>query len=450
MDFSGKKIYIETYGCQQNEADSETVAGIAVRMGFSIAEVPDDADLVIVNTCAVREHAELKALSNTGRLKHLKAARPGLKIGVCGCMVQQESRRNDLKNKYPYVDFVFGTNMFEKLEGIIETVFSSKGRVMKTESFEENPGTVCETLPVRRKFSYKAYLPIMSGCNNFCTYCIVPYVRGRERSKDPGLVVSQARELVKSGCREITLLGQNVNSFGKDLGIKEGFAGLLERINEIDGDFVIRFMTSHPKDASDRLIEAMGRLGKCAPHFHLPLQSGSDRILALMNRRYDRERFFEVSEKLRKAVDGISITSDIIVGFPGETEEDFTRTLDAMERIRFDNVFSFVYSPRSGTPAARMPDQVPDEVKKERMKRLLDLQQKICLEINSKYEGRTVKALCEGKSKNEPAMLSARSLTGKLIHFQGDAALLEGNFVDLTVTRATPIMLFAELRENKK
>ncbi|MBQ9544711.1 MAG: MiaB/RimO family radical SAM methylthiotransferase, partial [Clostridia bacterium] len=283
MDFSGKKIYIETYGCQQNEADSETVAGIALNMGFSLAAAPEEADLVIVNTCAVREHAELKALSNTGRLKHLKAANPDLKIGVCGCMVQQESRKDDLKNKYPYVDFVFGTNMFEKLSGIIETVFSKKGRVMKIESYDINPGTVCEGLPVKRKYPYKAYLPIMSGCNNFCTYCIVPYVRGRERSKDPGFVVEEAKKLINSGCREITLLGQNVNSFGKDLGIEDGFAELLGKINAIEGDFIIRFMTSHPKDVSPKLIEAMGSLKKCAPHFHLPLQSGSDRILKLMN-----------------------------------------------------------------------------------------------------------------------------------------------------------------------
>lgn len=449
MDFTGKRVYIETYGCQQNEADSETIAGITRSMGFVAAESVEDADLIIVNTCAVREHAELKALSNTGRLKHLKEINPGLKIGVCGCMVQQERRREDLKMRYPYVDFVFGTNMFEKVEDIIREVYKGRKRILETESYDDNPGTLCQGLPVSRKYDYKAYLPIMSGCNNFCTYCVVPYVRGRERSKSPESVIGEFRDLANGGCREITLLGQNVNSYGKDLGMTEAFAQLIRDLDSVPGDFWIRFMTSHPKDASDQLIEALAESKKCARHFHLPLQSGSNEILKRMNRRYGIEKYLGLLDKLRDAIPGISVTSDIIVGFPGETEEDFRNTLEAMKTARFDNVFSFVYSPRPNTPAAVMPDQIPDPVKKERMQRLLELQQQICLEINSDYVGRSVKALCEGPSKTDERTLSARSSTGKLIHFtpSDDGIDLTGRFVKLKITKAMPIMLFAEYEE---
>ena len=405
-----------------------------------------EADLIVVNTCAIREHAELKALSNTGRFKHLKAENPSLRIGVCGCMVQQEQRAEDIKHKYPYVDFVFGTNMFEKVEGIIRKAFTQKKRQLRVDSYDENPGTVCEGLPIARRHSYKASVTIMSGCNNFCSYCVVPYVRGRERSRRMEDVLSEVTSLVKNGCKEITLLGQNVNSYGKDLGLKEGFSSLLRSINAIPGDFTIRFMTSHPKDASDELIKALAQCEKCAPHFHLPLQSGNDRVLKAMNRKYTSDSFLALVNKLREAVEGISLTSDIIVGFPGETEEEFQDTLKMMAEIRFDNVFSFVYSPRNNTPAATMPAQIADPVKKERMKRLLDLQQEICLEKNEAYVGRTVKALCEGPSKNDPAMLSARSLSGKLIHFKKEKERIsEGNFVELKILRAMPIMLFGEL-----
>lgn len=445
MEFNGKAIYIETYGCQQNEADSERIVGIAEKMGFSQVFTPEEADLIIVNTCAVREHAELKALSNTGRLKHLKERNHTLRIGVCGCMVQQEKRKEDIKNKYPYVDFVFGTNMFEKLEGIIKRTYSQKKRILNIEGYDVNPGTVCEGLPQKRRFSYKAYVSIMSGCNNFCSYCVVPYVRGRERSRQKENILKEIKALIEDGCKEITLLGQNVNSYGKDLGMTEGFSTLLREINAIDGDFIIRFMTSHPKDASDELIECVSTLDKCESHFHLPLQSGSDRILKLMNRRYTSEDFILLAKKLRCKSPMISLTSDIIVGFPGETEEDFEKTLDVMRKVSFDNVFSFIYSPRNNTPAAKMPDQIPDEIKKSRMKRLLDLQQELCIRNNTPYLNNVYKCLCEGKSKSDPDLFSARTSSGKLVHFKNNSENdPTGCFIDLKITKIMPIMLFGE------
>ena len=441
-----KKLYIETYGCQQNEADSERLVGLCGQIGFETTQDPAQADLILINTCAVREHAELKALSNTGRFKHLKAQKPQLKIGVCGCMVQQEQRTQDLKLKYPYVDFVFGTNMFEKVQDIIKRAFSGARRQFRVDSYEENPGTVCEGLPITRRYSYKAYVSIMSGCNNFCSYCVVPYVRGRERSRQPQKVLEEIRQLVANGCKEITLLGQNVNSYGKDLGIQEGFSKLLKEINALDGDFLIRFMTSHPKDASDELIQTLSECSKCAPHFHLPLQAGSDRILKEMNRKYTRTSFRTLVDKLRVAVPGIAITSDIIVGFPGETEADFQDTLNALSDIKFDNVFSFVYSPRKNTPAAARADQIPDEEKKKRMGRLLDLQQEICLEKNRQYEGKRLAVLCEGPSKNDPSMLSGRTASGKLVHFAAPNQMdLLGQRVTVKIVQATPILLIAEI-----
>ena len=440
-----KSIYIHTFGCQQNEADSETLLGIAASRGYMPADAMEDASLILFNTCAVREHAELKALSTTGRLKHLKQKNPALKIGLCGCMVQQEHRQEDIKMKYPYVDFVFGTNQIAHFGEILDLVEHSKKRLFLVKNYSEDPGAICEGLPVRRAFSYRAYVSIMYGCNNFCTYCIVPYVRGRERSREPSAILAEIRGLIANGCREITLLGQNVNSYGKDLDTPTSFARLLEDINAIPGDFVIKFMTSHPKDATSDLFDTIRRCPKCERHFHLPMQAGSSRVLKAMNRHYTAEAFFALCDEMRAKIPDIAITTDIIVGFPGETDEDFEQTLNALRRCRFDGVFSFIYSPRKGTPAAEMP-QVPDDVKKERMARLLALQQSIQTELNRALIGTRLRALCEGASKTNPAMLSARSDAGKLIHFDPQGRTIPaGEFVTLVIRDAGAIQLFGEV-----
>ena len=441
-----KKVYVNTFGCQQNEADSETLMGIAGELGFIPTDKIEEADLILFNTCAVREHAELKALSTTGQLKHLKEKNRALKIGLCGCMVQQTHRMEDIKNKYPYVDFVMGTNMIPRFREILNQVLRSKKRLFFVEDFDVNPGKICEGLPVTRRYPYKALVSVMYGCNNFCTYCVVPYVRGRERSREPEKIIEEVKTLVENGCKEITLLGQNVNSYGKDLATPYPFAKLLRTLSDIKGDFVLKFMTSHPKDATRELIDTMAESEHCERHFHLPLQAGSDTILNKMNRRYTTDTYFALVDYMRKKIPGIAITTDIIVGFPGETEEDFEKTLFALERCRFDGVFSFVYSPRKGTPAAKMEDQVPDKVAKERMARLLALQTKIQTEKNQMLVGKEVRALCEGESKSDPDFLSARTDAGKLVHFKKpEGKDLTGNFVTLKITEARAIMLLGEV-----
>jgi tRNA-2-methylthio-N6-dimethylallyladenosine synthase len=441
-----KRVYINTFGCQQNEADSETLMGIAEDCGYLATENIEEADLILFNTCAVREHAELKALSTTGQLKHLKEKKKSLKIGLCGCMVQQEHRKEDIKNKYPYVDFVFGTNQISRFREILKQVEVAKKRLFFIESYTENPGTICEGLPVKRRYPYRAYVSVMYGCNNFCTYCIVPYVRGRERSRKPDCIENEVRSLVESGCKEITLLGQNVNSYGKDLENPISFAALLERLCKIEGDFVLKFMTSHPKDATEELFRVIGENEKCERHFHLPMQAGSNEILKKMNRRYTADAYFDLVDSLRRHVPDISITTDLIVGFPGETEEDFKKTLEAMERVRFDGVFSFIYSPRKGTPAAEMPDQIPPEITRERMARLLELQQKIQVENNEKLVGKTLFALCEGESKSDPEYFSARTDGGKLVHFKKpEGTDLTGKRIRVRILVAKAIMLIGEV-----
>lgn len=441
-----KRCYINTFGCQQNEADSETLMGIAESLGYLATEHLEEADLVIFNTCAVREHAELKALSITGQLKHLKEQKKHLKIGLCGCMVQQEHRKDDIKNKYPYVDFVFGTNQISRFGDILKEVEWSKKRLFFVESYEANPGEIREGLPVKKKYPYRAYVSVMYGCNNFCTYCVVPYVRGRERSRMPECIEQEVADLVKKGCREITLLGQNVNSYGKDLAEPVSFAALLERLCAIPGDFVLKFMTSHPKDATEKLFSVMEENEKCERHFHLPLQSGSDDVLKRMNRNYTREQYFSLVDSLRRHIPEISITTDIIVGFPGESDKDFEDTLDALRRCRFDGVFSFIYSPRKGTPAASMPEQIPPNIARERMARLLELQQQIQVENNEKLVGKTLYALCEGESKTDPAFWSARTDGGKLVHFQKlPGKNLEGERIRLRITQARAILLIGEV-----
>lgn len=439
-----KYAYIQTFGCQQNVADSEKIAGMCVSMGYKLCNEPADADLIVVNTCAIREHAEKRALSIIGQYKHLKAKKPSLMIAVCGCMVAQEHRRNDIKFRYPYVDFIFGASSLFRLPQLIVERIEKKKRLYCP---EENEYLVAEGIPAERESTFKAWVSVMYGCNNFCTYCIVPYVRGRERSRRPENIISEVRELVKAGYKDITLLGQNVNSYGKDAkgdgGEVYDFADLLADIDKIEGDYYIRFMTSHPKDASKKLIDVIASSRHIAHQFHLPMQSGSDEILKRMNRRYDTKKYMETVEYMREKIPDITISSDIIVGFPGETEEDFQGTLDMLSRVRFDMVYSFIYSPRKGTPAAEMEEQIDDKIKSERFDRLLALQNEISYEKNQPLKGNVLRVLCDGRSKNNDGVFSGRSEGNKIVLFEGDDQDT-GKFLDLKITRADTFALYGE------
>ncbi len=435
------KVFVQTFGCQQNEADSERLLGTALAMGYVATDAPNDADLIVVNTCAVREHAEKRTLSIIGQYKHIKEQNTGLVIAVCGCMVGQEHRRLELKMRYPYVDITFPPGSIHNFPKLLSERLAGGRRTFAVET--ERPEIV-EDIPVHRESSYRAWVSVMYGCNNFCTYCIVPYVRGRERSRRPEAIIKEVRELIASGARDITLLGQNVNSYGKSSDFDCSFAQLLDRVASLDGDFKLHFMTSHPKDATCELIDVIADREKVAKQLHLPLQSGSDRILSAMNRHYNIEQYMEKLEYFRSRLPDASVTSDIIVGFPGETEEDFEATLDALRRARYDRIFSFIYSPRKGTPAAEMPDQISDEVKNERFSRLVALQNEISLEKNREMLGKTVRVLCDGVSKNDPSMLEGRTEQDKIVIFKGDATLA-GQFVELTVTRVETFNLYGEI-----
>lgn len=437
----GLKAYVLTFGCQQNEADSEKISGMLKTMGYTLTDDENEADFFIVNTCAVREHAELKALSITGQFKHIKERKPDVVIGICGCMVSQEHRVGDIKNRYPYIDFLFGTSMLPYFPQILYTVLTKPGRQFYNIDLAED--FIAEDIPVVRADKYKAWVSIMYGCNNFCTYCVVPYVRGRERSRDREAILEEVRQLAAQGYREITFLGQNVNSYK---GGEDGydFADLLSDAAKIEGDFTLRFMTSHPKDASKKLIDVMAREDKVAKHFHLPLQSGSDAILNKMNRRYTREKYLSLVSYMREKMPDIGITTDIIVGFPGESEEDFQGTLDMLEKAQFDNIYAFVYSIRRGTPAEKMPDQIPDKVKKERFARLLAKQNEISLARNKQSEGEYVQVLVEGFSKTDESKLTGRTEKGRLVHFEGDESLI-GKTLKVKITKAETYMLFGEL-----
>ena len=428
---------VVTFGCQQNEADSEKLRGMAQAMGYDITRAVEEADLILVNTCAVREHAELKALSTIGQYKHLKKQMPSLLIGICGCMVAQEHRVNELKNSYPYVDFSFEPSSLDRFPELLYEVISENGRLF---SIGENAREIGEGIPVVRENNFKAWVSIMYGCNNFCSYCIVPYVRDRERSRNYKFIVDEVNDLVKNGVKEITLLGQNVNSYNGGC----TFAELIEKLSDIDGDFLLRFMTSHPKDVSDELIQVMSKSRTVAKHFHLPLQSGSNRILKDMNRHYDREHYLENVFKLKRAIPDIALTTDIIVGFPGETDDDFRATLEILKKVRFDMIYSFIYSPRKGTPAAKMENQVPAEIKSQRMQILLELQNQISFEKNEEYVGKTIRVLAEGRSKNDIDTFTGRTETNKLIHFKADDSVI-GRFVNIRTTRAEPFNLRGEI-----
>lgn len=440
---SRRKAFVLTFGCQQNEADSEKLSGMAESMGYELCSAPERADLILVNTCAIREHAELKALSIVGQYKHLKAKNPALLIGVCGCMVTQEHRKEELKRRYPYVDFTLGTSSLHRLPQLI---YEKKTRGKRLFCPEESEYLVAEGLPIHRESNYRAWVSVMYGCNNFCSYCIVPYVRGRERSREMHEVVREVRELLENGYRDITLLGQNVNSYGKDSGYPYDFADLLAELDKLDGEFLLRFMTSHPKDADVKLIDVMANSRHIARQFHLPMQSGSDKILSAMNRHYDTARYLGIVDYMRKKMPDVTITSDIIVGFPGESEEDFEATLAMLEKVRFDMLYSFIYSPRKGTPAARM-EQVPDAVKSARFERLLAVQNRIATEKNQPLVGKTMRVLCDGVSKNNDALYAGRNEGNKIVFFEGNPEDT-GMYVNILIERADAFALYGHKIEN--
>ncbi len=435
-----RRAYILTFGCQQNVADSEKLSGMCEAMGYALTDRAENADLIMVNTCAIREHAEQKALSVVGQYKHLKAKKPELIIGVCGCMVAQAHRRDTLKRSYPYVDFVFGTTVLHHFPRLLYEKLQS-GKRMFSDADELESQTVVEGLPIKRDSDYRAWVSIMYGCNNFCSYCIVPYVRGRERSRDKDEIIAEVKDLVARGYRDITLLGQNVNSYNRGSADGYDFAALLRDLDAIEGDFTLRFMTSHPKDATEGLMDVMAQGKHIARHFHLPMQSGSDAILHKMNRHYDTARYLSIVDGLRARMPDITLTSDIIVGFPGETQEDFEATLTMLRRVKFDMLFSFIYSPRPGTPAAEMIDQVPEDVKGKRFERLLALQNEIALEKNQPLIGKTVRVLCDGVSKNNDQSYSGRTEGNKIVFFEGNEKDT-GHYVNVKIARAEPYALY--------
>jgi len=432
---------VDTYGCQQNEADSEKLRGYLAEMGYGFTMDEFQADVIVVNTCAVREHAEMRVFGNVGALSHSKKARPGQIIAVCGCMVQQEHIAQKLRRSYPIVDLVFGPHELWRFPELLLRVMDYKKRVFAA---GKDDGAVAEGIPLRRDGRVKAWLSIMYGCNNFCTYCIVPYVRGRERSRRPEDVIAEARQLAAEGCRDITLLGQNVNSYGKDLDCGVDFADLIRQLNDIPGDFLIRFMTSHPRDATEKLFKTMAECEKCAHHIHLPVQSGNDRVLRAMNRHYDRAKYLEEVRTARRYMPDLVITTDIIVGFPGETDEEFEDTLSLCEEVRFDAMFTFIYSKRVGTPAASMPDPCTRAGKQVRFDRLTELANRISGEKHRAYEGQTLRVLVDGETGREPFNLSSRTNGGRLVHLRGDPALI-GRFIDVKITASNTWALYGEL-----
>ena len=435
---------VVTYGCQQNVADSEKIKGMLNEMGYSFTDDRTKAQLVIFNTCAVREHAEDRVFGNVGALKKYKHENPGVIIACCGCMMQQKHIADKIKKSFPFVDLVFGTHVVHRLPSLLYKALTGKKRVFE---IPDTDGVIAEGVPVLRDEDKRAWLPIMYGCNNFCTYCIVPYVRGRERSREPQQILKEAKELVESGCKEITLLGQNVNSYGKNLEPRVTFAQLLRMINDIDGDFRIRFMTSHPKDCTRELLETMAQCDKVAKHLHLPFQSGNNRVLKAMNRNYTREKYLSLINYAKELMgDALSVTSDIIVGFPGETYDEFKDTLSLIEEVKFTSLFTFIYSPRKGTPAAEMPDPVPVEEKGRWLRELLAVQEKISAQNMKKYAGKTFKCFVYGKGKLGDHSLEARTDGNIIIEFDGDESLI-GSFKDITVTEPLTYVLKGRLAE---
>ena len=432
------KAFVDTYGCQQNEADSERLRGLLAASGYEQTDTEEGADCIVINTCAIREHAESRVYGNVGALVHTKNRHPEQKIFLCGCMMGQEQVVARIRASYRHVDGVFNPHQLWRFPEILQQVLRTGRRAFYT---EDSAGNIAEGLPAVRASGLKAWVSIMYGCNNFCSYCIVPYVRGRERSRRPEQIVEEVRGLIAAGYKDITLLGQNVNSYGKDLDAGVDFADLLSELAQLPGDFWLRFMTSHPKDASRKLFDTIAREEKIAKQFHLPFQSGNDRVLKEMNRRYTAQQYLELVRYGRSLMPELVLTSDVIVGFPGETEAEFEDTLRLIETVRYDALFTFIFSPRAGTPAARMDDPTPKEEKNRRFDRLCQLQNRISQEIHQAYVGRTMRVLVDGR---EGEVLTARTEGGRLVRLPGDESRI-GSFAQAKITGCTTWSLTGEL-----
>ena len=432
---------VDTFGCQQNVADSQHIMGMLEAMGCEFVTEPAEADIIVLNTCAIRDHAEKRVYGNLGALTHTKKANPEQIICLCGCMAQRPEVAEKVRQSYRHVDLVFGPQALWKFPELLYQVYTRRGRVF---SVENEHGSIAEGMPVVREGRTRACVSIMYGCNNFCSYCIVPYVRGRERSRDPEQIIAEVRQLAAEGYKEITLLGQNVNSYGKDLGTGYDFADLLAALDEIPGDYLIRFMSSQPKDASFKLFDTMARCSHVAKQLHLPVQSGSDRVLRAMNRPYDKARYLELITYARKVMPELVLTSDVIIGFPGETEAEAMETVALVEQVRFDALFTFIFSPRPGTPAAKLDDPVPRAEKQVWFDRLCDAQNKISEEIHAQYVGRTLRCLIDGQSDDSRWPLTARTAGGRLVHLVGDASAI-GNYHDVIITDSNTWALFGEM-----
>lgn len=435
------RYYIESYGCQMNDHDSEKLAGMLCEAGFQPAPSKEEADFILFNTCCIREHAEKRVFGNVGALKKQKDENPALCIAVCGCMMQQKDVAARLYKRFPFVDMIFGTNELHRFPILLEEALSGK-RVL---SVTQSDGEIAEGLPVLRESRFSTNVTIMYGCDNFCTYCIVPYVRGRERSRRPEAVRAELEELVRQGYKDITLLGQNVNSYGRGCDFDCDFADLLRMLSQVPGDFVLRFMTSHPKDASEKLFATMAECDKVAKHLHLPFQSGSSRVLKAMNRSYDREQYLAQVALARRYMPSLSLTSDVIVGFPNETEEEFQQTISLVEQVEFDNLFTFIYSRREGTVAARIEDHTPMEEKKRRFEQLLQVQNQISNRRNAACVGQTMRVLVDGLGDDPEYPLTARTQGQKLVRLKGDPALV-GRFVEAKIEKHTTWALFGAVQ----
>lgn len=435
---TSKKYFINTYGCQMNVHDSEKIQGMLNQMGYSQAESNTDADLIVFNTCCIREHAEAKVFGNVGALKKYKKENPSAIICVCGCMMQQKDTAAELVKKFKHVDLVFGTHNLHKFPELLYKVLKDKDQIVE---IWDNEGIIAENIPIKRSGGPLAWVNIMYGCNNYCSYCIVPYVRGRERSRDPEDIINEINQLCKEGYKEVTLLGQNINSYGLDSEEGISFAELLERVNNETDIERIRFMTSHPKDLSDELITAMAKLDKVCKHIHLPVQSGSSKVLKQMNRKYTADHYYGLITKLRKAVPKIEITTDIIVGFPGETDDDFKETLDFVEKVKFNGAYTFKYSPRKGTVAAKMPDQVPESTKKQRLQQLNELMSRLINEFVKKYVDTIQTVLVQSCSNG---VLMGQTSTARNVYFEGDEKLI-GSMIDVKITGTKAYSLAGEI-----
>ena len=432
---------VDTFGCQQNVADGQKLMGMLEASGFTLTQDPKEADLVLLNTCAIREHAEDRVFGNLGALTHTKKENPEQVICLCGCMAQEPRVSERIKKSYPHVDLVFGPQALWKFPELLWQVYETKKRVF---SVQDEHGTIAEGIPVVREKGVKAWVSIMYGCNNFCSYCIVPYVRGRERSRDPERIIDEVRELVADGFREITLLGQNVNSYGKDLGTGYDFADLLTDLDKIEGDYLLRFMSSQPKDATYKLFDVMAKSRHVAKQLHLPVQSGCDRVLRAMNRPYDVAKYLDLITYARRVMPELVLTSDVIIGFPGETESEAMETVALVEKVRFDALFTFIFSPRPGTPAAKMEDPVPREEKQRWFDRLCAVQNGISEELHRQYVGQTLRCLVDGESDDARWPLTARTAGGRLVHCTGDRADL-GEYRDVKITDSNTWALFGTI-----